>query len=354
MAIDCQLTVELRLSNDIPCEEGIVIAVEVLNDKANYNQLELVSGRMSLLKQGDIVVGALGHRQALFGYSGHVPKSLRPGDTVQILNIGGVLGHCDSADPARGAPFDCKVLGTVLSFPYLGERIGIPARVGAIELAEDLELNTRGIPVVAIAGTCMDSGKTAAACAIVRHLRHQKLVVDAFKATGVAARRDIHAMADAGARETMYFTDFGVVTTTAENGPRVTKAMIHQLAEGKPDVILFELGDGLLGTYGVEAILQDPDIGRSLTAVVLCANDPVAALGGIELLRKKFDIRTVAVTGPATDNAVGVDIIKHRLETEAANAITDGPILGEIVLHQLQNKRTPRTSGKAHFKMVQR
>ena len=119
---------ELRLSKEIPCEEGVLIAVRVLNNKSRYNQLELTSGRMATVTQGDVVVGALGHRKALRGYAGHLPKKLKPGDIVQILNIGGVMGICDSANPDVGAPFDCKVLGTVLSFPYLGERIGVPAR----------------------------------------------------------------------------------------------------------------------------------------------------------------------------------------------------------------------------------
>ena len=29
---------------------------------------------MAKVGKGDIVVGALGHRKALFGYSGHVPR----------------------------------------------------------------------------------------------------------------------------------------------------------------------------------------------------------------------------------------------------------------------------------------
>ena len=41
-------------------------------------------------------------------------KAYVSGDIVQILNIGGVLGICDSANPEVGAPFDCEVLGTVL------------------------------------------------------------------------------------------------------------------------------------------------------------------------------------------------------------------------------------------------
>ena len=54
---------ELRVSADIPCEEGVVIAAEVLNNKSTYNQLELTSGRMAVVKKGDIVVGALGGRR---------------------------------------------------------------------------------------------------------------------------------------------------------------------------------------------------------------------------------------------------------------------------------------------------
>jgi hypothetical protein len=338
VAQSCGLAPEIRLSPDIPAEEGVVVAVEILNDKATYNQLELASGRMARVKQGDVVVGALGHRKALFGYSGSVPAEVNPGDTLQLLNLGGVIGRCESADLERGAPFDCRVLGTVLEFPFLGERIGVPARVGTDELPQDVKLDTKGIPVVAIAGTCMDSGKTAAACAIISRLRRQGLVVDAFKATGVSARRDILAMEDAGARETRIFTDLGIVTTTATNGPDLTKSMLNELAEGKPDVIVFELGDGILGAYGVETILADESIGAALTAVVLSANDPVAAWGGVTLLRERFGIEPAVVTGPATDNAVGIEIIKTQLALDAANARTSGAALGDIVLEHCHER----------------
>src|ERR1700721_1813813 len=139
----CGLSHELRVAPEIPCEEGVVLVGEILNNKANYNTLELISGRMAKVVRGDIVVGALGHRKALFGYSGHIPAALKPGDVIQMLNIGGVLGICASATPEKGKPFDCKVLGTVLTFPYLGERIGVPAKVGYKPLDYAPELNMR-------------------------------------------------------------------------------------------------------------------------------------------------------------------------------------------------------------------
>ncbi|MBU6211689.1 MAG: hypothetical protein KJS73_05765 [Gammaproteobacteria bacterium] len=329
----CGLGHELRISTDnLPSEEGIVVVVEILTSKANYNTLELTSGRMAKVNKGDIVVGALGHRKALFGFSGHVPETLKAGDVIQMLNIGGVLGICDSANPDKGKPFDCKVLGVVLTFPYLGERIGVPARAGYRKLDLNAPLETHGVPVVALAGTCMEAGKTAAACQMVSRMRHRGLTVDVFKATGVSLRRDILAMEDAGARNSMIFTDLGIITTTRAVGPALTRTMITEISAKKPDVIVFELGDGILGTYGVDSILECDDIRKALTGVVLSANDPVAAWGGVKLLRERFGIEPCAVTGPATDNAVGVDIIRDQMKVPAHNALSDGAALGDCVI----------------------
>jgi hypothetical protein len=331
VALAAELTHQVRVSDEIPCEEGVLVAVEVLNNKSHYNTLELTSGRMAQIKRGDVIVGALGHRKALFGYSGHLPEKLAPGDTVQLLNLGGVLGICDSINPSHGQPFDCRVIGTVLDFPYLGQRVGVPARVAARKLVDDRALGDVTVPIVALAGTCMNSGKTAAACAIVSRFRHNGLVVDAFKATGVALRRDILAMEDAGARNTEIFTDYGIVATTSKNAPALTRNLLADLIARKPDVIVFELGDGLLGAYGVEAILHDDAIRSLLSAVVLCANDPVSAWGGIKLLREEFGIEPTVITGPATDNEVGIDIIKARSNVPAFNALSAGADLGDLL-----------------------
>jgi hypothetical protein len=336
----CGLKREVRISGDIPCEEGVVLAVRVLTDKSTYNQIELPSGRMAQVKRGDVVAGALGHRHALFGYSGHLPSRLVPGDTIHLLNIGGVLGVCDSINPDLGPPFSCEVLGTVLRFPFLGERIGEPARIGERPLDPLAPLEARGVPVVALVGSCMNSGKTAAACALVRELTHAGLVVDGVKTTGVSLRRDVLAMEDSGARRTALFTDLGVVATTAANAAAITRTLITQLATAPaPDLMVVELGDGLLGAYGVDAILADASIRDAFTAVVLAANDPVAAWGGVQLLRGEYGIDPVAVTGPATDNLVGTRLIEERLGVPAINARTEAARLAEVVRASLGRER---------------
>jgi hypothetical protein len=207
----------------------------------------------------------------------------------------------------------------------------VPARVSNEPLNLDVPLETHNVPVVAIAGTCMNSGKTAAACAIVSRFRHNGVIVDAFKSTGVALRRDILAMEDSGARHVAMFSDFGICATTSKNAPALTRSLLNELADEKPDAIVFELGDGLLGAYGVEAILRDKDIVGAITSLVLCANDPVGAWGGAKLLREEFGIEPTVISGPATDNQVGIDIIRERSNVAAVNAMTHSAELGDLL-----------------------
>jgi hypothetical protein len=153
-------------------------------------------------------------------------------------------------------------------------------------------------------------------------------------------------MEDAGARHTAIFTDLGIVATTSANAPALTRNLLSNLAQQKPDVIVFELGDGLLGAYGVEAILRDDEIRGLLTAVVLCANDPVGAWGGGKLLREEFGIEPKVITGPATDNQVGIDIINRRSNLPAINALTNGAELGDLLQSTLSPARNAtRTAG---------
>ena len=69
--------------------------------------------------------------------------------------------------------------------------------------------------------------------------------------------------------------------------------------------------------------------------MVLSANDPVAAWGGVKLLRERFGIEPAVVTGPATDNQVGVEIIREQMQVEAFNAISNPAELGDYLIARL-------------------
>ncbi|MBK8178605.1 MAG: hypothetical protein IPK67_06890 [Planctomycetes bacterium] len=330
------------LGDEIPARAGTVVAARVLNAKTSYNTLEDVHGRMVTLHPGDVIAGALGHRDALYGYSGRVPEQVAVGDQLQLLNIGGVIGIGAEAVPGLGEPFKIEVLGSVLEFPYLGTRFGVPANIEraalpTVPLASDLP------PIVALVGTCMDAGKTTAASVIIGELSRRGLTIGAGKLTGVSLRRDVLQMADCGADTTAIFTDFGVVTTHESTALAAAHSLVSHLAEAEPDVIVLEMGDGLLGTYGVHSLLSDPGLSGAITATVLCAQDPVGAWGGQRLLTERYGMTVAAISGRVTDSAVGMRFCTEKLGVAAWNALRDGHRLTEALLPHIERaRRLPR------------
>ncbi|MCE9594244.1 MAG: hypothetical protein K8S98_08620 [Planctomycetes bacterium] len=329
-----ELTKDAVLGDEIPAEAGTVIAGRIKNAKTTYNTLEDVHGRMVALHPGDVVAGALGHRDALYGYSGRVPRKVAVGDELQMLNIGGVIGAGAKATPGLGEPFRIEVLGSVLRFPYLGTRVGVPAQVQQAALPHR-PLPARIPPVVALVGTCMDAGKTTAASVIIGELSRGGARIAAGKLTGVSLRRDVLQMHDCGADAVSIFTDFGVVTTNEHNVLSAAYAAIAHLAESEPDLLVLEMGDGLLGTYGVHTLLSDPALRATLHSVVLCAQDPVGAWGGAQILKDRYGLGVDVISGRVTDTPVGMRFCTEKLGVPAWNALRDGHRLAQTIKTKL-------------------
>ncbi len=321
---------EVRVSEQVRACEGQIVAGRIRGDKSVYNHLEDVHGRMVVLHDGDIIAGVLGQRNALHGYSGHVPEEVRAGDRLQVLNLGGVIGRCTSENPELGKPFDFEVIGSVLVFPEFEDREGIAAHIGMNAIPARTP-PLPDVPVVFVAGTCMNSGKTSAASALIRQLARRELRVGGCKLTGVSLRRDALQMRDYGADWAFSFSDAGIVSTTARTAVAVTHTLIGHLAHCGAELVVAELGDGILGEYGVAEVLGDGECRRVAAAIVLCANDPVGAWGAREILRDRFDLAIDVVSGPTTDNAVGTRFVERQLGLAAINARTHGAALGEFI-----------------------
>jgi len=149
--------------------------------------------------------------------------------------------------------------------------------------------------------------------------------------SGVACLRDTLNMSDHGAIATASFLDCGLPSTVdmTDLAP-VAKAIIARLNESKPDLIVVELGDGILGGYSVESVFEDEEIRAAMTALIFCASDYVAAWGGIELFRRR-GIEVDLVAGSVTDSQMGEDYIEREFNVPAANVRRNGTKLFEIV-----------------------
>ena len=322
---------DLEITERMSASPGNAVVVRALSEKRVYSELELESGRMSKIFRGDILAGALGRRRALRGFVGEVPRSIRAGDTLSLLNLGGVIGSGAAAHNDLGAPVAVEVLG-------------MPVRDGRIVNVADASLpevaTLRGIalpPVVVVSATSMHSGKTRVTSDLVQEFSKGGLSIAGGKLTGVACRRDLLSLEDHGASATASFVDVGYASTaglTADRLVVIARSILAYLASGRPDIILLELGDGILGDYGVLDILRDEEFASAVRMHIFCAVDPVGAWGGQRFLRERA-IEIDLFSGPATDNDVGVGFIERELGKPATNAIQNPKALAERVREHL-------------------
>jgi hypothetical protein len=319
-----ELPQEIEVVQHVAAERGAVVIVEALEEKSVYGELELVGGRMARIIKGDIIAGVLGERQALKGFVGAIPTHVEPGDVLHILNLGGVVGACSSANADFGQPLRVRLLGAALVD-------GEPANIMQHAVPWQTGL-PRSAPIILLSGTCMNAGKTTAACEVIRVLKRRGYKLAAAKLAGVATQRDLLNMQDHGANCALSFNDAGLPSTTHTDSCIVpaAKGVLAELNKCHPDAIIVELGDGIMGHYGVDLLLKDPELMSHVKAHVLCANDLVAAWGGL-LYLGQLGLEVDCVSGPATDNSAGVDYIMHRFGKQAANARAEPDHLANLV-----------------------
>jgi hypothetical protein len=322
------------ISSSESTQSGDVVVVRALTDSATYNMLELPTGRLAKINPGDLLIGVLGRRRALKGFVGEVPSSLNSGDELHLLNMGGVIGYCTGHHSSLGDAIKLEVIGLVC------DENGRVLNIADAALPPQTTLGDTA-PIVMIAGTSMNSGKTYAATELIKQATRAGLRVAAGKLSGVACLRDTLNMADHGAVTTASFLDCGLPSTVdvVDLAP-AARAIIARLNEANPDLIVIELGDGILGGYSVDTVFADSELLDATAAIVFCASDYVGAWGGIELLRQR-GVKIDVISGSVTDSKMGEDYIRAQFDVPAANARREGSALFELVMEQVETYKEP-------------
>ena len=315
--------VRITERNDEP-RRGDVVVVKALTESVTYGNLELLSGRLAKINRGDTLLGVLGKRRALKGFVGDVPESVFPGARLHLLNMGGVIGKCTGHHSSLSDAIEVEVVGTVC------DELGMPMNIGDAGLFPAEELHATA-PIVAVGGSCMNSGKTVAAIELIRQASNAGQKVAGIKLTGIACLRDTLNMEDHGAIVTASFLDCGLPSTVdCDDLASVAKAVINHVNTFGPDLIVAELGDGIIGGYGVDSILRDAEFRDAISSFVFCASDYVGVVGGAAVLR---DLGTEidVVAGSVTDSQMGEDFVQSQLGFNAGNARRDGARLFSLV-----------------------
>ena len=325
------LGLDIDVTENMEARSGNVVVARIRSDKRVYNELELVGGRMAKIARGDVIVGALGRRRALQGFVGDVPETIQKGDEIHLLNMGGVVGVARSALRELGDPARLEVLGMAVK----GQQI-LNVADGALESVDSLK-DTTLPPIVLFSGTCMNSGKTYACSQVIKEMSKRGLVVNGAKLTGIACCRDSISMEDHGALRTASFLDAGYASTAGldpDSMVLMARSVLNEVSRGNPDVIFLELGDGIIGDYGVLDVLEDAQIRSAMKVHVFCAGDMVGAWGGQNYLAER-SIDVHIFSGPVTDTEVGVEYLQDTLKKPAINARLEPQRLAEEVVKNL-------------------
>ena len=228
---------EIEISRMVEARSGQVVVVRALEEKRVYDQIELTTGRMAHVGQGDVIVGALGRRDALRGFQGVVPAQVKAGDTLHLLNLGGVIGQAVSENRDFGHPLRCEVLGMAVR----GGK-GLNIADAALPASDHIGLADCP-PIIVVSGTCMNAGKTVACCEIIAKLTARGYACAGLKMTGVACQKDLLNMEDHGALATLSFLDCGMPSTAGVLD-------VAPVAKGLLKAIAKEVKAGRLQTMG--------------------------------------------------------------------------------------------------------
>jgi hypothetical protein len=293
--------------------------------------MEIAEGRNVRLREGMKIVGALGARRALHGFSGRLPGRLAPGSVFHLLNKGGVMGECTAFHRALGWPAELEYLGTVFH-----EDSFLSLQDGSLPM---VPLSLPRTPVILVLGTCMNSGKTAVCKQIINLFSQRGFTVNAGKVAGVAACADLVAMRKSGAGRVLSFHDLGLPSSAhlSDLSP-VARSLVQHLSSPRPDFTLLEAGDGILGGYHVDSLMRDEQLLERIVCAVLCANDLMGVWGSLEWLRQHCQEPQelpLLVSGPATDSAEGIGYIERNFQVPAANAFESSGKLCTFILERL-------------------
>jgi hypothetical protein len=288
--------------------------------------LELIDGSLQPLKFNDLVVGALGDRQATYEVVGTwklIDEASHP-ITMDMICGSGVYGvetsRCSKHPPSP-------------KFIYEGHCLRLGKKICMKDFRP--KQNTREMPqckIILLAGSSMSSGKTFTGRAIIDMIKNQLGIqkVAAVKFTGAGYSHDIRQFSEAGADFVCDFVDAGypsTVMSAEEYRETALPAMLTLLAEQNADVIVGEVGASPLEKYNGVEVLKKLLISDSVTRpenvyLILCASDAYGILGLKKALVNEGLTTTeeiLGVSGMAACNTAAAELVKRVSGLDAFN-----------------------------------
>ena len=302
---------------------GDYVVTEV-TESVSRRIVELSTGRVIEVAEGDLLVGAFGRREATLEATGDWSRIGEDGG-CEILSGGGLIAREVSRSMLEPP---------LIHLRYRGHATREGMKVTMHDFVPVAESRPFELPVLLIVGTSMSAGKTTTARLLIRQLKQiAPFQVIGAKLAGAARYRDALSMMDAGADFIFDFVDGGLPSTVCEEELFRARLdnLLSRMAALEADVAVIEFGASPLEPYN--GALAYETLRKNARLTVLCASDPYSVVGVMNAYGTEPDF----VTGPASNTEAGVRLVEKLAGLKAVNLLDRGtrPALRQLLERKL-------------------
>ncbi len=293
-----------------------------------HNSLENGQGRIHTIHHNSKAIFVFGNRYAPDYYEGIIPKDYIK--QVDLLARSGVIGKVISTSGKVISPTKVRILGYILD----DEKNILNTKNYSLIVPKKKIKKYPRAKLILVIGTAMNSGKSIAAVASTRTLTILGKGVRASKITGTACLKDILRMNDAGAK---YYADFSFLgyPSTYKIGEEEVINIFNTLdlkyANNKENYWVVELADGI-NQKETSLLLQSQDLRKRIHKLIFCAADAFGAIGGLEVLKYKFDLIPDAISGICSSSPLHIKELSEYTNIPVFNSMnTNHDFLGKLL-----------------------
>lgn len=329
--------IKTLINGDIKPKAGDLVLCEVIRLR-QHCRIEQPNGRRNRMFSKDKIIVCYGNRYAPDQFESIVPESL---EACHLVAGGGIASLMRHKSPKVKPATEIQPLG------LLGDAEGRSLNLSMFSCIDTPQKkHSNNIPILMVAGSSMNAGKTTTAANIVKGLKLDGYKVGVAKVTGTGSGCDLWHFQDAGADKAIDFTDAGFVSTymlSDEQLLDIFHALVDELKKDRINIIVIEVADGIRQKE-TQFLLENLDILKLTSGMIYTSGDSISALYGDSWLRK-LGYQVMAISGVVSSNPLACrEINKNTITPVISKGDCTKPGFG----HQLMNKFECEETLKVH------
>lgn len=320
---------KIELKEEADCKKGDVVLVKVVKqpEDAFLEYVRSPENEKIFLKEGDLLLSVLSDRYAARLLNGAVPKHLKMSDVIDLLQQGGESGIIKST---RSGFVKTKL-------EFLGFVLRNGKKMNIMDFALQVKPVSKKVNLIIVIGVNMEAGKTTTTAELCGGLVKKGQKVCAGKLTGIGSVYDTGEYVKKGASKVYGILDAGYPSSAGLSMKELDEAFMRifsNLAAEKPDFVILEIADGILQRE-TAMLLESEVVKKYKPKYILSCYDALGAYGGKLVMKERFGITPVLITGMGTITDLGRKEIEGITKIKALDPVLQSDRMAEFILNKL-------------------